>query len=86
MSAIWENRPMPPKITLAAPNTESDMEYIVSYQYKGWPVSCGNKSGTLDEVKQFARENQTNWKSFSFFQIIPNGSPVSDLKPITVEL
>lgn len=63
------------------------MEYMISYKLRGHLFGgCGNKTGTLEEVTNFARSNVGGWVSFSFFEIGPYTHGIAELKLINVAL
>ncbi len=57
------------------------MEYMVSYQLLGGV--CGNRCGTLAEVKAYAKENAAYWRSHGFYKFNPDEPGVAKtLRPL----
>lgn len=61
----------------------TEPEYMVSYQLHNG--KCGNITGTLAQVNEYASVNSGSWKSHSFFLCVPaqGFSITNDLLPVT---
>ncbi len=64
------------------PAPASALAYMVSYQLK--TGDCGNKCGTLDEVRAFTAVNAVYWASHTYYSYTPSPPGISVLFPLPV--